>query len=330
MSTVRDPEEILRTWLEEGPQTLPDQTARAIDVSIRSTSQRRPAIRLPWRFPTMSSYPKVAIGVAAVVAVALGGALILGPRLSTPNRGVGGDPTPSPSPTASPLASPSPTPIDPTTWTPYTSPRYGYSASRPSDWSYGASTTFWTVPEPKGNLVPMIDYVYGGYGGVDATWAATSMKVPEGMSDQAWTDLYRNGQIDRIDAHRLLPSARDMGSGDHNGVPGRLKEGCSVLEAIVFSEGRVYVFGGWVSTITTPGVPDDFRETYEAWLSTITLDPASALDPPVASPSPSCTHGQRSSGTPPGLAPSSEASVAHQRGRPFLNGPVDGSVVGCR
>jgi len=56
----------------------------------------------------MSTTLKLAIGAAAVIAVVLGGAFVLGSR--APSYGVGGAPTPSPSPTASPTASPSPSP----------------------------------------------------------------------------------------------------------------------------------------------------------------------------------------------------------------------------
>jgi len=106
MTTPRDPDAILAGWLEEGPTRLPDQTRRAIVVALPTTSQRRPAVGLPWRFPTMSTIPKLAIGVAAVVAVLLGGAFLLRPGTTDPGVGA---PVPTASPT--PPVTPSPTPM---------------------------------------------------------------------------------------------------------------------------------------------------------------------------------------------------------------------------
>ena len=44
MSLQRDPDAILATWLEEGPNRLPEATRRAIAVNTRTTRQSR---RLP-------------------------------------------------------------------------------------------------------------------------------------------------------------------------------------------------------------------------------------------------------------------------------------------
>jgi hypothetical protein len=102
MTVRRDPDAILAAWLDEGPNRLPEATRRAIAVTSRTTHQSRHPMWLPWRFPTMNgAAARVALGAAAVAAVALGGLYLLN---QSPNRGVGG-------PSASPGPSPSPTTI---------------------------------------------------------------------------------------------------------------------------------------------------------------------------------------------------------------------------
>ena len=104
--TIRDPDEIVAAWLDEGPSRLPEQTRRAISVALPTTSQRRRGWSVPWRSSTMSTNLKYAIGAVAVVAIAFGGWFFLAPAPS--GVGAGPGPTPSPSPAASPSASPSP------------------------------------------------------------------------------------------------------------------------------------------------------------------------------------------------------------------------------
>ena len=105
MNAPRDLDSILAAWLEEGPTRLPDQTRRSITVALPTTSRAAARLRVPWRFPTMSTMPKLAVGAAAVIAVLLGGAFLLRPADS--GNGLGAclrsvSPSPSPSPTPSP------------------------------------------------------------------------------------------------------------------------------------------------------------------------------------------------------------------------------------
>jgi hypothetical protein len=112
MTTPRDPDEILATWLDEGPTRIPDQTRRAIAVAIPTTTQRRRGWTAPWRFAIMTMTSKVAIGALTVVAILVGGAFLLRPGPA--DHDVGGAPsatlaaTPSPTAAATPAASSTP------------------------------------------------------------------------------------------------------------------------------------------------------------------------------------------------------------------------------
>ena len=80
-------------WLEDDPNTAPDQALEIVLAALPSIKQRH-ASRLPWRF-TMTTLPRLAIGAAAIVVVVLAGAFLLRPPASGAGGGV---PTPSPSP----------------------------------------------------------------------------------------------------------------------------------------------------------------------------------------------------------------------------------------
>jgi hypothetical protein len=93
VSTDRDVERIVRSWLDEGVTQLPDRVLDLVLDQIPTTSQRRagwPA----WRSSPMITYARVALGAVVVVVAALLAINLL------PRTGVGG-PDASPSSTAS-------------------------------------------------------------------------------------------------------------------------------------------------------------------------------------------------------------------------------------
>ena len=94
MSTNRDVDRIVRSWLQEGTTVLPDRVLDAVLDQLPATPQGR---RSPvWRFLTMNSYARLAVAAAAIVLVAIV-ALTLIPGLN-----IGGPTaTPTPAPTAS-------------------------------------------------------------------------------------------------------------------------------------------------------------------------------------------------------------------------------------
>jgi hypothetical protein len=105
MKAPRDTDQIIHAWLDEGPTVLPAPTVRAIEVATR-TSVPRPDRRMR---RIARPGPSSLIGAAAaVLAILLIGALLLGPR----DQGLAGDPetaSPTPSTSASGATTPSPT-----------------------------------------------------------------------------------------------------------------------------------------------------------------------------------------------------------------------------
>jgi hypothetical protein len=119
----------------------------------------------------------------------------------------------------------------------------------------------------------------------DPTWTGSSIRLPGGMTEEAWADAYRQGQDDPAEPAACNASTASLDPVTVDGRPGSLRVGCGAMEVLVIADGRVYSFAGWTPTPTvTPGVPDEFRLLFEAWLTTIKLDPVSALEPPVSDP----------------------------------------------
>jgi hypothetical protein len=102
MSTERDVNRIVRSWLEEGVSALPDRVLDTVLDQLPATPQRR----APWpvrRFGEMNNFAKFAVAAAAVAVIAVVGINLL-PR----NGGVG---VPGPNASSKPTQSPSPTEI---------------------------------------------------------------------------------------------------------------------------------------------------------------------------------------------------------------------------
>jgi hypothetical protein len=105
MLTDRETTRIVRSWLEDGRTTLPDDVLDAVLDQLPATPQRR----LPWparRIADMNAFAKFAAAAAAVVLVAVVGAGLL------PGFGAGA-PTSTPAPSPTPVATPTLMPTAP-------------------------------------------------------------------------------------------------------------------------------------------------------------------------------------------------------------------------
>jgi hypothetical protein len=98
VSTERDVERIVRSWMDEGVTALPDRVLDLVLDQIPATPQRR-AGWLARRYPTVNNPIRIAVAAVAVLAIAILGLNLL------PKSGVGGpSATATPSPTASTVA----------------------------------------------------------------------------------------------------------------------------------------------------------------------------------------------------------------------------------
>ncbi len=272
-------------WLEDDPHAAPDQALDVVLAAFPSIKQRR-AWRVPWRFPHMSAAMKLA-GAAAIVIAVVGGSWLLSRQPAQP--GLGGQPA-TPSPTVPVQVSPAPSPsssagndlLDVSKWTAFTSPRYGFDARYPATFVSVPSQTTWRMPNAAGNM-------FDGFRGDGAVrWLnGISTLLPAGMTRDDWFAAYRRDLVEDDqpwEPETCFTPPEDWSSTAVDGHAADLRIGCETLEAFVFVEDRVYFFGayaydGVTPPTTEPGVTDDHRDLFELWLTTITVDPSSAVDP---------------------------------------------------
>jgi hypothetical protein len=105
MTTERNVEPMLRRWLVDGVDEMPERVYLSILDRVERQPQQR-AWRVSWRDSTVNTYLKPLLAIAAIVVVAVAGFAILRPSNAT----VGGPATAAPSPSQAVAASPSPTP----------------------------------------------------------------------------------------------------------------------------------------------------------------------------------------------------------------------------
>jgi len=104
VSTERDVERIVRSWLDEGVNVVPERVLDAVLDRVPATPQRRVSW-LARRTPTLNTYSRLGLVAAAVLAVVIVGIGLFGKSL---NVGPAPSPTPSPSASASLVAASNP------------------------------------------------------------------------------------------------------------------------------------------------------------------------------------------------------------------------------
>jgi hypothetical protein len=251
MSSPRDPDVILATWLDEQAIPLPPETHRAIEVGIRSIPQRRQP-SWPLRRLTLMPNPLRLAAMAIVVVVVASGAYLFLRPISQSSMG-GGPASPSPAPSASAR-------IDPSSWVPYTSTTYGFSLRHQPDWS----------PFDETNRV----FFSGG-----ASWG-TGISVgryvnADGLEPQAWMDA----NCDRTnaftanrpdDSKGAVPCGKPLDNWTNTSIDGHeafqsdSPDNCC-LDVVAFVDDKVYLVTGWHNATELT--------LFNAFLSTITLQP---------------------------------------------------------
>jgi hypothetical protein len=252
MTTPRDPEVILAAWLDEHAIPLPASTQRAIDVAIQEIPQRRRSSRLPRRTEPMSLILRFGMAAAAVLIVAVGAATVLRPP-SDPGLGA----------SASPSVSSSPSP-DPSTWSTFTSDRYGFEVRYPAGWDvYPATGQYQPGVDNEDQVVSDRITVGAGFSGLYSS--STPREV--GTAPDQWIERY------------VCPCGPDVGEWESRTVDGEpalqaiTNGGEQMIEVYVFTDERVYRFIG-VNLLVRD------QPLWEAFLSTIRLHPEDAIDAP--------------------------------------------------
>jgi hypothetical protein len=269
-------ERATRALLEDGSDRTPAATIDAVLLAVRTTPQERD-LRIPWRTAPMPIPMRL---VAAIAVIVVAGAAAF--SLFKPSSGAGGLSTPSPTVTPSapaPSPSPQPTPfaIDLTTWTSYTSTRYGFSISHPADWTVTPATRAWVFPADATVYGPRnagTENFVAANGDVAAS--AWSVAVPPGTTADAWIRAYclvaESGDPCSALANQTVAATMD-------GHAGSLVSFAQDTQSFILVQNRIYVVAIWRSADYIPGgVP----RLLEAYLSTMHLLPGV----PAASASP--------------------------------------------
>lgn len=278
MTAHRDPDVVVAAWLDEGPSDLPDATRRAILTSLPTTPQARRGFLAPRRLPSMDASSRIALAVV-VASVTIGGLLFaLGPR-----QGVG-PPMPSPTPSAADGAVASSSLTDTSTWLVFTSRRMGIVMRFPPYWplTYASEPWIWQADDPgPGDLAR--DRAVGPK---NQGFVESSQQLPAGMDEAGWWADYLSVDTSGMPPG-CFPATREAYQRvTVDGLPGYLHggaAGCNFTEVIVIDGRRAYQLSGYANvTLRTSDIFD--RAVFDAWLTTVRFDPASADDSPVTSP----------------------------------------------
>lgn len=259
MSTDRDVERIVRSWLDEGVTQLPDRVLDLVLDQIPATPQRR-TYWLARRFPIMNSNI-VRLGIAAVVIVL---AVVVGINLQPgPNSGGPPEATPTPSPSATAEPTPSAASAPPLTQS-FTSTLHGISLSYPEGWTAQAATEPWTASTfPLEFPVPQVDWLYDPTLTSDLFLAIASQPIGDSTPEDWLAEQMASGE----GCTATEPIAVD-------GATGLIgADGCNV--AVVTIAGRGY----WIQLYTGDNAPVTYDHAwFEEVLATVALHPEDAVD----------------------------------------------------
>ena len=271
-------ERLARDWLELGPVEAPSDVVQAAFLEINKTPQERD-LRVPWRFPPMSSFAKVAIAAVAVLAVGTVGVIALRPGgtgtvgsaqsptpapTPTPTPTVAATATPTLAPTTAPTPTPAPSPTAPPLTGSFTSSIHGISLSYPAGWSTRSATEPWTTVGKPYFTDPSLDVLYDPAPDANLFVGVASQPLAGKTGDQ-WTADFLG------DCPPTEPVTIDGAAGHMSDLP------CII--ATVTSGGR-----GYFVWLYTPDSNEGFvfapydRAWFEQLLATVDLRPEDAVD----------------------------------------------------
>ena len=257
-------------YAAEAPTRAPDRVLESALSTIDRTRQRHAIVRVPWRFPAMNSYAKVAVAAVAVIAA---GAIGLAALQRGPAPGVGdvGLPSPTASPSPSPSTSPPSAPV-PALDESFTSALHGYTISHPAPWTATPATQAWTTDGPFLQDSEFAD-IFRPAGGPNSFLGVASQAL-DGESGAEWAaGVSRSSEWD----DSCQPATEQVTIDE---APGNVVVHCDgTLTALAWIEDRGYL-------IVLYGIDD--RAWFDAVLGTIQLEPSDAAGT-TPSPLPSVT-----------------------------------------
>lgn len=228
--------------------------------------------------------------VAAIAIIVVVGAVgLIGINLVGGTANVGGPPVPTPSPAVSPSAPapspssrPTPTPysINTTTWTTYTSARYGFSIGHPANWTERPATRGWSFPADA--TVNMYSTALETFVSPDSSIAAAawSVAVQPGTTVDTWLQAYCPLAESPAPSDCATMPGRTVAA-SMDGHAGSLVRFTQDTQAFFLVKNRIYVVAIWQSEDFIPG---GVSRLLEAYLSTMHLLPGG---PAASGPSPS-------------------------------------------
>ena len=271
MNDDRKLERAARSWLEEGPTRAPEHTVQAALASIETTPQER-VWPIPLRGAWIQRTRRVGSAMAVLAVVVLGGLLLL---QRGPGPGPGVSPTPSPSTSTTPESSPSSSApsgaeIPPVLTATFTSPRNGYSVQYPGDWTVTPATAGWEAGMVAQWGSPVLDELRGS----TARFAGASRALAADETADQWLATYGVGSCLGAQAEWprvTIGTATGLVDANCCVAPGPpFGKGGRLFDAVVIVGGRAYNFA-MEGELT--------YADFVAFLSTVTLNPATAVDP---------------------------------------------------
>jgi hypothetical protein len=257
-------------YASEPPLRAPDRVHEAARATIDTTRQRRVVMRVPWRFPTMNGFARLAVAAVAVIAVGAVGLALFGPGAS----GIGGPAsTPSPSSSATPSPSPetaeSPGASYPPLTGAFTSGMFGISLAYPAGWLATPAQVPWDSNLQSDCEPACIDEI--AELGDDNAFIRIYSEPLGSASGAAWTTEILS---DPLWGDTCPPTTEPV---TIDGTAGLIAVHCpdAMLNGLVTAGGRGYL-------IVHYGTPD--VAWFKQLLATVQLDPEGVVDASATAP----------------------------------------------
>ncbi len=242
----------------------------------------------------MSTPMRLAAGIAIIAVLSVATLTFFGHGSGGGSGGIGAGPTPttSPSPTPSPTASPTPSPsaspnlLDTSSWTTYSSARYGFSIAHPAGWTESPSDHVWTLA--KDAVFPSTaaeDFSISPPSDPngDVRVSAWSVAVAPGTTVASWIQAYCPKNTTPCTGIQSRAVAATM-----DGHAGTLVPFTSDVQAFFLVNGRIYAIACWRPESDKSVLPySGSQRLVETFLSTMHLLPGGPAPSATTTPRPS-------------------------------------------